>query len=75
MGGPFLTPLETKILHHSLVSHQYFAEKILVWLQKICEMSKGLKHLLCKIGLFTKPDSHSFVEKLMLSDSIYWKSM
>lgn len=35
----FKEPLETKVLHHSLVSHQYFAEKLLVWLQKICESS------------------------------------
>ncbi len=35
----FKEPLETKVLHHSLVSHQYFAEKLLVWLQKICDSS------------------------------------
>ena len=50
MGGPMNNALETKLLHHSLVAHQYFAEKILVWLQRICDTSKGLKHILCKIG-------------------------
>jgi E3 ubiquitin-protein ligase UBR2 len=80
MGGPLNNSLETKLLHHSLVAHQYFAEKILVWLQKISEVSKGLKHILCKIGLFTTnppttESSHSIIEKIMLSDSIFWKSV
>jgi hypothetical protein len=39
MSGPISTALETRVMHHSLVAHQYFAEKIIVWLQKICEMS------------------------------------
>ena len=68
------TPLETKVMHHSLVAHQYFAENLIAWLQKICGTSKGLKHLFCKIGLFAKPENHSVIEKLMLSDNIFWKS-
>ncbi len=68
------TALETKVMHHSLVAHQYFAERLVVWLQKICEQSKSLKHILCQIGLFANPDSHSTIEKLMLADSIFWKS-
>ena len=75
MSGPQTNPLDTKMLHHSLVSHQYFAEKILIWLQKICEYSKGLKHILCQIGLFVRPEGHSCVEKLMLADTIFWKSV
>ena len=75
MGGPLNNSLETKLLHHSLVAHQYFSEKLLVWLQKICEMSKGLKHILCQVGLFTKAEGHSVIEKIMLSDSIFWKSV
>ena len=50
MGGPLNHSLETKLLHHSLVAHQYFAEKILTWLQRTCDISKGLKHILCKMG-------------------------
>lgn len=46
MSGPISNALETKVMHHSLVAHQYFAEKIIVWLQKICEMSSMLKFLL-----------------------------
>lgn len=42
MGGPLSNPLETKVMHHSLVAHQYFAEKIIVWLQKICDSSSNL---------------------------------
>ncbi len=75
MGGPYKDPLDTKVLHHSLVAHQYFAEKLLVWLQKICDTSKGLKHILCKLGLFVgADDGHSLVEKLMLADTTFWKS-
>ena len=68
------SPLKTRVMHHSLVSHQYFAERAISWLQKVCEYSKGLKEILCKVGLFAKPDSHSLVEKLMLADNVYWKS-
>lgn len=39
MGGANNNPLQTKVFHHSLVASQYFAEKILVWLQKICDYS------------------------------------
>lgn len=39
MTGPSSKPLDTKVLHHSLVAHQYFAEKLLIWLQKICSFS------------------------------------
>jgi E3 ubiquitin-protein ligase UBR2 len=74
MSGPSNIPLETKIMHHSLVSHQYFAERLIVWLEKICEISKGLKHILCKVGIFTKSDNNSVIEKLMISDSLFWKS-
>ncbi len=75
LGGPSKDPLDTKVLHHSLVAHQYFAEKLLVWLQKICDSSKGLKQILCKLGLFVgASDGHSLVEKLMLADTTFWKS-
>src|SRR5690606_26099029 len=70
-------PLVSKVTHHSLVAHQYFAEKLLAWLQKICAANKGLKHVLCKVGFFADAnnDNHSVVEKLMLSDSTFWKSV
>lgn len=70
----FKDPLETKVMHHSLVSHQYFAEKLLIWLQKVCDSSKGLKHILCKLGLFVKDDRQCLIEKFMLSDTTFWKS-
>ena len=41
MSSSQTNPLDTKVLHHSLVSHQYFAEKLIVWLQKICEHSSN----------------------------------
>jgi E3 ubiquitin-protein ligase UBR2 len=74
MGGSSVPPLATKVMHHSVVAHQYFAEKLIIWLQKICGTTKGLKHLFCKIGLFAKPDQHSVIEKLMLHDTVFWKS-
>jgi hypothetical protein len=68
-------PLGTKVFHHSLCAHQYFAEKLLVWLQKISDCSVGLKNLLCKIGLTApSPDEKCPIEKLFLSDCIFWKS-
>lgn len=42
MSGPITNALETKVIHHSLVAHQYFAERLIVWLQKISEMSSKL---------------------------------
>lgn len=51
MTGGASTALETKVMHHSLIAHQYFAEKLIVWLQKICDSSKSLKHILCQIGM------------------------
>ncbi len=72
MGAGPNTALETKVMHHSLVAHQYFAEKLVVWLQKICDMSKSLKHILCQIGLFVK-SGQCTIEKLMLHDSVFWK--
>jgi hypothetical protein len=40
MGGSMnTTPLETIVMHQSLIAHQYFAEKIITWLQKFTENS------------------------------------
>ena len=50
-GAAGVTALATRVFHHSLIAHQYFAERLIVWLQKMCEASKGLKYLLCQIGL------------------------
>ncbi|CAF0875440.1 unnamed protein product [Brachionus calyciflorus] len=74
MTGPASSPLATKVFHHTLIAHQYFSEKILVWLQKISEYSKGLKLILCEISLHVDSNNTNLVEKLMLSDSVYWKS-
>lgn len=74
MAGPLKEPLDTKVLHHQLVSHQYFAEKLIVWLQKICDTSKGLKHILCKLGMYVREDGHCLIEKFMLADTTFWKS-
>lgn len=41
MSGPISNALETKVMHHSLVAHQYFAEKLIVWMQKITETSSN----------------------------------
>jgi hypothetical protein len=40
MGGSMnTTPLETIVMHQSLIAHQYFAEKIITWLHKFTENS------------------------------------
>ena len=39
------TPLETKVIHQSLIAHQYFAEKIISWLQTFTECSSKFINL------------------------------
>lgn len=41
MSGPITNALDTKVMHHSLVAHQYFAEKLIVWMQKTVERSSS----------------------------------
>jgi hypothetical protein len=44
MGGQSnVPPLETKVFHQSFVAHQYFAEKIIQWLDKFTESSSKEK--------------------------------
>lgn len=48
MRGSTIPPLETRVIHNSLVAHQYFAEKIIAWLQKFTEFSSTLLRILLK---------------------------
>jgi hypothetical protein len=50
------TPLETKVMHQSLIAHQYFAEKIITWLQKFTENSSKNRNYknFCYINSFSQ---------------------
>ncbi|XP_067901224.1 E3 ubiquitin-protein ligase UBR2 isoform X1 [Heterodontus francisci] len=68
-------PLKVQVMHSSVVAHQNFAIKLLIWLSQVIGYSGGLRRILCEVGLQQRPDedNSSLVDKLMLCDSKLWK--
>ncbi|XP_067844936.1 E3 ubiquitin-protein ligase UBR2 isoform X4 [Heptranchias perlo] len=68
-------PLKVQVMHSSVVAHQGFAIKLLIWLSQVIGYSGGLRRILCQVGLQQRPDEEnsSLVDKLMLCDSKLWK--
>ncbi|XP_041071122.1 E3 ubiquitin-protein ligase UBR2 isoform X2 [Carcharodon carcharias] len=68
-------PLKVQVMHSSVVAHQNFAIKLLIWLSQVIGYSGGLRRILCEVGLQqrTDEDSSSLIDKLMLCDSKLWK--
>ncbi|XP_072366213.1 E3 ubiquitin-protein ligase UBR2 isoform X1 [Scyliorhinus torazame] len=68
-------PLKVQVMHSSVVAHQNFAIKLLIWLSQVIGYSGGLRRILCEVGLQQRPDEEgsSLIDKLMLCDSKLWK--
>uniref|UniRef100_A0A4W3H8E2 E3 ubiquitin-protein ligase n=1 Tax=Callorhinchus milii TaxID=7868 RepID=A0A4W3H8E2_CALMI len=68
-------PLKVQVMHSSVVAHQSFGIKLLVWLSHVIGYSGGLRRILCQVGLQQGPneENSSLVDKLMLCDSKLWK--
>ncbi|XP_048391608.1 E3 ubiquitin-protein ligase UBR2 isoform X2 [Stegostoma tigrinum] len=68
-------PLKVQVMHSSVVAHQNFAIKVLIWLSQVIGYSGGLRRILCEVGLQQRSDedSSSLVDRLMLCDSKLWK--
>ncbi|XP_072121138.1 E3 ubiquitin-protein ligase UBR2 isoform X2 [Mobula birostris] len=68
-------PLKVQVMHSSVVAHQAFAIKLLLWLSQVIGYSGGLRRILCQVGLQQRPDDDhsSLIDKLMLCDSKLWK--
>ncbi|XP_048457289.1 E3 ubiquitin-protein ligase UBR2 [Rhincodon typus] len=69
-------PLKVQVMHSSVVAHQNFAIKVLIWLSQVIGYSGGLRRILCEVGLQQRSDedSSSLVDRLMLCDSKLWKA-
>ncbi|XP_064173858.1 E3 ubiquitin-protein ligase UBR2 isoform X1 [Anguilla rostrata] len=69
-------PLRVQVMHSSVVAHQCFALKALVWLGHIISYSDALRRILCQVGLQKGPEGEysSLVDTLMLCDSKMWKA-
>ena len=68
-------PIKAEVLNVDVISHQYFALKLLSWLHKVVSCSEGLRSVLNSILLGTGlyPGA-SIVERLLDKDVDLWKS-
>ncbi|XP_069676845.1 E3 ubiquitin-protein ligase UBR2 isoform X3 [Periplaneta americana] len=67
-------PLKVLVVHAHVVAHQFFAMKLLDWLQKILGYAEGFRVLFSEVALQTKSPDASIVEGILLRDSHLWKS-
>ncbi|KAJ9589000.1 hypothetical protein L9F63_017695 [Diploptera punctata] len=67
-------PLKVLVVHAHVVAHQYYAMKLLDWLQKILAYAEGFRVLFSEVALQTKSPDASIVEGILLRDSHLWKS-
>ncbi|KAJ8248270.1 hypothetical protein GJAV_G00240210 [Gymnothorax javanicus] len=69
-------PLRVQVMHSSVVAHQCFALRALVWLGHVISYSDALRRILCQVGLQKGPEGEysSLVDTLMLCDSKMWKA-
>jgi len=69
-----LSLLKVLVVHAHVVAHQFYAMKLLDWLQKILGYAEGFRVVFSEVALQTKAPEQSIVEKILLCDSHLWKS-
>lgn len=67
-------PLKVLVVHAHVVAHQFYAMKLLDWLQKILGYAEGFRVVFSEVALQTKSPDASIVEGILLRDSHLWKS-
>ncbi|PSN37650.1 E3 ubiquitin-protein ligase UBR2 [Blattella germanica] len=67
-------PLKVLVVHAHVIAHQYYAMKLLDWLQKILGYAEGFRVLFSEVARQTKSPDASIVEGILLRDSHLWKS-
>ncbi|CAF1204742.1 unnamed protein product [Rotaria sordida] len=69
-------PLKCEIYPNSFISLQYFAQKLLTYLQNIIELSDGFRRIFCEceIECDDELDDITRTEKALLSEKMLWKS-
>lgn len=67
-------PLQTAVLHSSVMAHQAFALRLGSWFTSIVSCHSGLRQIFCQVAL-EKPSTEEpcYVSKLMLWDSKLYK--
>ncbi|KAG8196917.1 hypothetical protein JTE90_027621 [Oedothorax gibbosus] len=61
--------LKVNVIHTSIIAHQTFALKILVWLQKMVALNKGFCHVFTNVIL-----EKDLLGNIMLVDTRLWKT-
>ncbi|CAF3522414.1 unnamed protein product [Rotaria sp. Silwood1] len=68
-------PLKCEIYPSSFISLQYFAQKLLCYLQNIIEISDGFRRIFCECEIETDDELDvTRTEKALLSEKLLWKS-
>lgn len=67
-------PLKVEVVHAHVVAHQYFAMKLLRWLQKVLSNSESFRLVFTDMALTPNPPDTSIVEGILLRDFRLWKS-
>ncbi|KAJ8865906.1 hypothetical protein PR048_033429 [Dryococelus australis] len=67
-------PLKVLVVHAHVIAHQFYALKLLEWLQKILGHSEGFRALFSQVVLQSNSQDASIVEGILTRDSQLWKS-
>ncbi|CAF4308834.1 unnamed protein product, partial [Rotaria sp. Silwood2] len=69
------TPLKCEIYPSSFISLQYFAQKLLTYLQNTIEISDGFRRVFCECEIESDEELDiTRTEKALLSEKMLWKS-
>ena len=73
---PSEMPLKCEIYPYSFISLQYFAQKLLSYLQEKIELSDSFRRLFCQCEMEIDDQTHITVtEKALLSEKVLWKNV
>ncbi|CAF0746585.1 unnamed protein product [Didymodactylos carnosus] len=66
-------PLKCRVYPKCFVSLQYFAQKLMLYMQEVIAISDGFRRLFCLCEMNAK-DQLTLTERILLAENVLWKS-
>ncbi|CAB0016925.1 unnamed protein product [Nesidiocoris tenuis] len=71
-------PLKVQVVHSLVVAHQYFALRLLAWLQKVTSLAEGFRSIFSNVVLNASQGDGNYelplIDEILQRDTTLWKS-
>uniref|UniRef100_A0A0A9XCN8 E3 ubiquitin-protein ligase n=1 Tax=Lygus hesperus TaxID=30085 RepID=A0A0A9XCN8_LYGHE len=72
-------PLKVQVVHSYVIAHQFYALRLLTWLQKMTSMSEGFRSIFSNVVLGRPSGEQTYeelpiIDEILQRDSTLWKS-